>query len=99
MVSPRGEPVVNGEPGNWWFRAALAVVVRPSLWAVAVVQLFRLAAPGWWRRPPFLPRPDPEYLRFRLRTAYGDDRAPAPGDVVTYLHWCRDFPHNPGAGP
>ena len=56
-------------------------------------QLFRLAAPGWWRRPPFLPLPDPDYLRFRLQTAYGDDRrAPDPADVITYLHWCRQWP-------
>ena len=44
---------------------------------------------GWWRRAPFLPLPDPAYLRFRLETQYGGDREPDPADLVTYLHWCR----------
>ena len=69
--------------------ATLAVARRPSLWATAVVQVFVLAAPGWWRRWPPLPLPDHAYLRFRLQTAYGDpDREPEPEDVVTYLYWC-----------
>jgi len=52
-----------------------------------------LAAPGWWRRAPFLPLPSPDYLRFRLQTAYGGagDRAPEPEDIVTYLRWCRSL--------
>jgi hypothetical protein len=73
--------------------AVPAVLVRPSLWITAVRQVLVLAAPGWWRRPPFLPVPDPAYLRFRLQTAYGDpDRAPEPADIVAYLHWCRTWP-------
>jgi hypothetical protein len=71
-------------------RAGLAVVVRPWLWGIALVQLFRLARPGWWRRTPFLPWPDREYLRFRLETQYGDpDHAIEPADIVAYLQWCR----------
>jgi hypothetical protein len=77
---------------GWATRAAVAVARRPALWPTAVVQLFRLAAPGWWRRRPFVPLPDRAYLRFRLETAYGDDRDPEPADVVTYLHWCREWP-------
>jgi non-ribosomal peptide synthetase component F len=69
-----------------------AVVVRPRLWATAVVQLLALAPSGWWHRRPFLPLPDPDYYRFRLQTMYGDaDHAPEPRDVVTYLEWCRRF--------
>ncbi len=75
-----------------WGRAAVAVLVRPGLWGTAVRQVFVLAVPGWWRRWPPLPVPDPAYLRFRLVTAYGDpDRAPEPADVVTYLRWCREW--------
>jgi hypothetical protein len=70
----------------------LVVAVRPWLWSIAVVQVFVLAQPGWWRRFPPLPRPDPAYLRFRLQTAYGDaDRDPEPADVVSYLQWCRAY--------
>jgi len=72
-------------------RAAAAAIARhPRLWPTALVQLFVLARPGWWRRWPLLPEPDPDYLRFRLVTAYGDpDRDPEPQDVVAYLKWCR----------
>lgn len=78
---------------SWGLRATGAVLVRPSLWVTAVAQLLRLAPPGWWRRWPPLPRPDGDYLRFRMVTAYGDpDRRPDPADVVTYLHWCRAWP-------
>jgi hypothetical protein len=72
---------------------AVAVVARrPSLWPTAVRQAAVLAEPGWWRRRPFLPLPAPAYLRFRMQAAYGGegDRPPDPGDLVTYLYWCRD---------
>ena len=72
--------------------AAVAVAVRPRLWAVAVAQALRLAAPGWWRRWPPLPLPDHDYLLFRLQTASGHgDAGPAPAEVVAYLEWCRQF--------
>ena len=74
-------------------RVVGAVAVRPWLWGTAVVQLFTLAAPGWWRRRPHLPLPDPGYLAFRLQTMYGGDgrQEPDAADVVTYLEWCRSY--------
>ena len=68
-----------------------AVALRPVLWATALVVLWRLARPGWWRRWPPVPRADPSYWRFRMETAYGGDGSarPAAGDVVAYLRWCR----------
>jgi len=75
-----------------------AVAVRPGLWAVAARQAVRTARPGWWRRPPFVPRPEPAYARFRLETQDGrtqdgrtqDGRtAPRARDLVIYLRWCR----------
>ncbi len=67
-----------------------AVAARPRLWPTAVAQARRLAAPGWWRRWPPLQLPDPEYVRFRARTAYGDPDHPLePADVVAWLEWCR----------
>ena len=73
---------------------AAAVARRPDLWLTAARQVRVLAPAGWWRRPPFLPLPDPTYLRFRMVTAYGGDGAGPlrPHDVVTYLHWCRAWP-------
>lgn len=75
-------------------RAVLTVLAHPSLWLAGARQARVLAAPGWWRRTPFLPLPAPEYLRFRMETAYGGagEQAPDPEDLVTYLRWCRDFP-------
>jgi hypothetical protein len=78
---------------RWLIGAGAALARHPGLWATAARQVLVLAASGWWRRAPFLPLPDPAYLRFRLQTAYGDPaREPAPGDLVTYLHWCRAWP-------
>jgi hypothetical protein len=78
---------------RWALAAAAAVARRPSLWLTGARQALVLAAPGWWRRAPFLPLPSPEYLRFRLQTAYGGlgDRPPDPEDIVTYLRWCRSL--------
>jgi hypothetical protein len=76
-----------------WSRAVLAVARRPGLWTTALRQARRLAPAGWWRRRPFLPLPADDYLRFRLQTAYGDgDRRVDADDLVTYLHWCREYP-------
>ncbi len=76
-----------------WVRVGLALARRPHLWPTAVRQARRTAAPGWWHRPPFLPVPAGEYLRFRLVTQYGvDDRRPAAADVLNYLTWCQRQP-------
>ncbi len=77
---------------GWMARAGWAVLRHPSLWAVAVVQVLRLAVPGWWHRWPPIPLPDAGYLRFRLQTQYGDaEREPAPADLLSYLHWCKSY--------
>ncbi len=71
-------------------RAVAAVVAHPSLWPTALRQAARASRPRWWRRPPYLPIPDPDYLRFRLETQYGVDGVRDPKDVLVYLRWCRD---------
>ncbi len=76
---------------RWLVRAVVAVAGRPRLWGTALRQVVALARPGWWRRPPFLPLPAPDYLRFRLETAYGGhgDHPADPADLLAYLRWCR----------
>ena len=78
---------------GWALRALLVVLPHPTLWVTGLRQLRRLAPTGWWRRPPFLPLPAPDYLRFRMETAYGGagDQPPVPDDLLTYLKWCRRF--------
>jgi hypothetical protein len=78
-------------PASYWLRGAALVAARPELWPTAVRQGLRLARPRWWRRPPFLPIPAHDYLRFRFETQYGTP-TPAdadPHDLVAYLRWCR----------
>jgi hypothetical protein len=78
--------------GSGWGRASGAVLVRPWLWPTAVSQIVALAPRGWWRRRPFMPVPDREYLRFRMQTQYGDpDHEPEVEDLLTYLKWCRSY--------
>ena len=73
-------------------RVAVAVARHPSLWITAVRQARRTAPARWWRRPPFLPVPSGDYLRFRLLTQYGDaDHRPDPGDAVAFLQWCKEW--------
>ncbi len=69
---------------------AKTVAGRPSIWGEALRSLPALARRGWWRKPPFLPLPDPEYLAWRIATAYGDSAGPIePHDVVAFLEWRR----------
>ncbi len=78
---------------RWMMQAGVAVVAHPSLWGVAVQQMWRLGRGGWWRSAPFLPVPSAQYLRFRMVTAYGDpDAAMDADDLVTYLRWCKAWP-------
>jgi hypothetical protein len=69
-------------------RTIAAVLRRPSLWLEGLRASAALARPGWYRRPPFLPIPESQYLSWRLYTAYGQsDVAAMPHDVVSYLQW------------
>ncbi len=71
-----------------WFNAALAVAIRPGLWIEGLRFLGAMAEPGWWRRPPFFPVPEPGYLRWRIATAYGSEDHPVrPHDLVAVLRW------------
>ena len=46
---------------------------------------------AWWRYAPFLPLPDPTYLRWRMYTAYGhEDAVPPAQDVIRFARWRRE---------
>lgn len=80
--------------GTGWLslagRLALRALVNPRL-AVDLVRLtWSFRARDWIHRPPFLPLPPPEYIRWRMFTAYGDEHAVPPlEDVVRFAQWRR----------
>jgi len=61
----------------------MAIDLMRTAWA------FR--ARGWHSRFPFLPLPDSTYLRWRMHTAYADERAVPPAeDVIRFARWRRE---------
>lgn len=67
---------------------ALRSLRHPGL-GVALLRVgWRFRRRGWWKRPPFLPLPATEYVRWRMHTAYGnDDTVPPAADVERYARW------------
>lgn len=66
----------------------IRAVVSPRVARALLVVAWRFRARRWFARPPFLPLPSGEYVRWRLYTAYGDERAVPPvADVIRYAHW------------
>ena len=77
---------------NFFFKVALALFLKPSLWIVSLRQIFRLAEDSWWRKYPFLPLPGRNYMRFRLLTQYGNlEESLTVRDVLTWLKWTGEF--------
>ena len=63
---------------------------RPALLPAMLGLAWAARRRAWYRRPPFLPIPPIEYLRWRMDTAYGsEDAAPPPGEASRYLRWAR----------
>lgn len=80
-----------------WSRLVLALSLRALRNPAVARDLLRVAwrfrSRHWWRRPPFLPVPDAEYVRWRMHTAYGDhDAIPPADDVVRYARWAGKEP-------
>ena len=63
------------------------------LWALFLFYI-RLLPRRWYARAPFLPVPPSDYVQWRLKTAYGQDR---PGwgvmlhDLWQFGDWLRTF--------
>ncbi|HEU5174027.1 MAG TPA: hypothetical protein VFT96_04665 [Gemmatimonadaceae bacterium] len=75
-----------------WLRLTLALALRgltnPADGAALLRMGWRFRRRHWWHRPPFLPLPSTEYLRWRLHTAYGDEHiVPPADDVVRLARW------------
>jgi hypothetical protein len=81
-----------------WGTLTLALTGRAFINPRLAVDLLRTAwafrRREWWRRPPFLPVPDRDYLRWRMYTAYGDEAAVPPvRDVIGFARWRRETMH------
>ncbi len=79
-----------------WRSLSLALFARALVNPRVAVDLVSLAwslrRRGWHRAFPFLPLPPPEYLRWRMHTAYGDETAVPPvADVLRMARWRREL--------
>jgi len=86
------------EPRTGWpalvGRLALRALVNPRLALDLLRLVWSFRARDWYRRAPFLPLPPADYMRWRMFTAYGDERAVPPlDDVVRFARWRRETMH------
>lgn len=86
-----GSPVMAATTRRSIARVGLSVLCRPWLWGTGLRVVVLLAPRQWWRRWPFMPLPDREYLAFRIQTQYGGAGTNTfePSDVLKYLRWLR----------
>lgn len=75
-----------------WLKLALRLTLRslrrPQLALDLIRVTWRFRSNTWYRQLPFLPLPDPTYLRWRMYTAYGDYNAvPSVTEVERYARW------------
>jgi len=81
-------------PGTWsalTLQLAARAALRPRLAVDLARTAWAFRRRGWYLRRPFLPLPDPEYLRWRMYTAYADEGAvPSADDVVRFARWRRE---------
>jgi hypothetical protein len=83
----------GGRPGTWLSLAtslALRAVVRPTLARDLLSLVWAFRRREWYRTPPFLPLPPPDYIKWRMYTAYGDaDAVPPVEDIIRFATWRR----------
>lgn len=82
-------------PDRTWSGLLLALTGRAVLSPRLALDLLRTGWAfrhrEWFRRAPFLPLPDPVYLRWRMYTAYADEATVPPvEDVVRFARWRRE---------
>lgn len=75
-----------------WLRVVTALTLRsirhPPLAGDLLRVAWRFRHRHWYRRFPFLPLPEREYVRWRMYTAYGDaDAIPTAKELERYARW------------
>ena len=67
-------------------------VVNPRIAVDLVALAWSMRRRRWYGAPPFLPLPPPEYVRWRMLTAYGDEAAvPSVDEVIRLARWRREL--------
>jgi hypothetical protein len=94
LVNAPSDIALPPEYAGSWTGLALRLAGRALLSPRLALDLTRTAwafrRRNWWRQSPFVPVPDPTYLRWRMYTAYGDERAVPPADdVIRFARWRR----------
>ncbi len=84
-------------PNAAWTRLLLTLALRALRRPRIALDLarvgWRFRRRGWWHRPPWLPLPARDYVRWRLYTAYGDaDIVPPAEDLIRYARWAARTP-------
>jgi len=83
------EPPTYGWTGLT-LRLTLRSLVNPRLALDLLKTAWAFRRRGWMATFPFLPLPDRTYLRWRMYTAYADERAVPPvDDVIGFATWRR----------
>ena len=94
VALPAADTTPPGPRGRWGalaLRLAVRAVLRPRLALDLLATAWAFRRRGWHTRPPFLPLPDREYLRWRMYTAYADEGAVPPAeDVIRFARWRRE---------
>ena len=67
-------------------------LASPSLARALLLVVWRFRRNRWWARPPFVPLPARDYVRWRMYTVYGDhDAVPPLEDLIRYARWAARF--------
>jgi hypothetical protein len=80
------------------WRLVARSLLKPRLLLMLPRAAWRFRRRHWYRRPPFLPLPSAEYVRWRLHTAFGDEATtPSVRSLESYLHWTESMQEQRGA--
>jgi len=81
----------RGSWGSLLARASLRALVNPRLAVDLLRTGWAFRRRRWWAQAPYLPIPDPTYLRWRMYTAYGaEDTVPPLEDLIRFVQWRRE---------